>query len=410
MDIKRMFALILSVLMLTGCSEPSEKVSEYSEVTSGVTDSDLPYYGTTARTRATLPEPEIEESPLVPPEPPEVTFTGFDLSEIGETPKLGNIASNICNRVYSGIVCPDYERGCAYITAVGYDNKLHKFIDGKDSGVLADCTAWALNIWDGMLYCIMDSDNKVFQMLHRWHGYAGDVYRIDPATGEMELIISTDAVDLVIADGMLHYVQKELSADGSALYRTYCCTLDGAVTDSFDMRLLGFCGKYMVVTDNPFCYYAKFYDPVTKELIPFTEERVCYSFMLSDNGKAYYGGVMELDLATGREREINPPYDGGWGYVKMGDDVYSAAENVFVTHIEYPREKTTKYWTCYESPVRRKRDAALEKGGYGGFYGSMLTDGSRIYVVEANDFTSTAVIKELLFDSDTKTCEERTLL
>lgn len=84
----------------------------------------------------------------MPPEPPGVTFTGFDMEELGEIPQIGNISSNMFNGLFSGLLCPDTERECAYITAVGYDNMLHRFVDGKDDGVLLAKTAWAMNICD----------------------------------------------------------------------------------------------------------------------------------------------------------------------------------------------------------------------------------------------------------------------
>lgn len=55
MDIKRMFALIVSLLMLTGCSDTTISSPEDTAEATAMSDSDLPYYGTTARTRATLP-------------------------------------------------------------------------------------------------------------------------------------------------------------------------------------------------------------------------------------------------------------------------------------------------------------------------------------------------------------------
>ena len=380
-------------------------------MTSGVTDSDLPYYGTTARTRATLPEPEIEESPLVPPEPPEVTFTGFDLSEIGETPKLGNIASNICNRVYSGIVCPDYERGCAYITAVGYDNKFHKFIDGKDSGVLADCTAWALNIWDGMLYCLIDSDNDTFLMQYDSYGYSGDIYRIDPDTGSAELMLQADAVDLAVADGMLYYTVKKTAEGGPVTYETYRCEIDGSGCVPLGVHIIGFCGRYYAVNDWERGGYGCFYDPETGELIPFTEKRRLSAFMLCDNGKAYYSyGASELDITTGEERELSEAYNKGDNYVKLGDDVYTAMKAAIITHIEYPRDKTTKFWSYCETPAVIKANEMMLKGGYPGFYSTMFTDGEKIYAIEANALAGTAVMLELIYDPENRKCEANYIL
>lgn len=268
-----------------------------------------------------------------------------------------------------------------------------------------------MNMWEGELYCLIDSDNDTFLMKHESYGYTGDIYRIDPDTGNAELILQADAVDLAVADGMLYYTVRTSAEGESVTCETYRCEPDGSGSVSLGVHIIGFCGRYYAVNDWECGGYGSFYDPETGEFIPFTEKRRLSSFMLCDNGKAYYSyGASELDITTGDERELNEVYNGGDSYVKLGDDVYTARKAAIITHLEYPREKTTKFWSYCETPVVIKSNEMMSKGGYPGFYSTMFTDGERIYAIEANALAGTAVMLELVYDSENKKCEANYIL
>ena len=402
---RKLSALLLATLMLAGCSQPEANAPEDSTASASASESELPYYGTTARTRATLPEPEIEESALIAPEPPEITFEGFELSELGESPELGNIGSNLGAWSHNGIVCVDEVSGCTYITAVGYDNKLHKFVDGKDAGVLLDKTVWGMNMLDGMLYCLIDSAEPVHQMTSV--DRKGDIYRIDPDTGEAELILDTDAASLIIADGVLYYTSEYFDENDTLCYESRSCAPDGSGDKALGYHIIGFCGKYRVISDEESSGYPVFFDPETGERISFTAKRNIACFMVSD-GKAYYAGgdVMELDLATGKERKLQAPQEFCYGYAKLGEDVYSFFWKCHITNLEYPRERVTKFWTYYETTLYKAMNADVLSDGDRGYYASVFTDGSRIYTVKSNLSADTFMLIGFKFDHENNTCEE----
>ncbi len=386
---KKIILVIIASILLSSC---------VSEQTKEAADTTVPtlYYGTTERTKAALPEPEIEKSDLLPPEAPEINFTG--LTDIGKTPKQGNIASNLGHFAFSGLVCPDEERNCTYISAVGYDNLLHKFVDGKDEGVIFDKTAWAVNVWNGMIYCLADSDNPVLEFelggfMNTDNG--GDIYRINPDTGEITLILDSNAVDLYIADGVLYYTKRSWGKPHLANFETFTCSPNGENTQSMGTAVIGFCGKYLAVYDDECNYYAQFLNPETGERIPFTDEYGirCFS-VLGD--KAYYcnGSIFELDLITGAEREIGPPQDFCNGYAVMGDDIYCGWIATFIVNPEFSREQIAKLWTHYESDLKRLENNRISAGYYEPYY----TDGEHIYVVKQHPESGTFMLIELKYD------------
>lgn len=395
---KKLSLLMIVSMLLSGCS------SAQTEEPAGTTATTL-YYGTTQRTRATLPEPVTEESDLLSPEAPEISFTG--LTDMGETPRQGNIPSNLGHFDFSGLVCPDEERDCTYISAVGYDNLLHKFVDGKDQGVIFDKTAWAVNVWGGMIYCLADSDHPMLEF--KLGGFmntdnGGDIYRIDPDTGESELILDSNAVDLYIADGVLYYTRRSW---GIADFETFTCSLNGENPESLGTSVVGFCGKYLAVYDDECDYYAQLLDPETGERIAFTDEYGIRCFSVCGD-KAYYcnGDIFELDLISGEERSIDPPQDFCNGYAVIGEDIYCGWIATYAVNPEFSREQGSKLWTHYESDLKRLQNNRISAGYYEPYY----TDGERIYVMKQHPESGLFMLIELKFDYENKTSTEVPIL
>ena len=391
---KKILLLLITAMLFSGCS------SEQSAITAETTL----YYGAAERTKATLPEPETEDSILLLPEAPEISFTG--VSDMGEIQKQGNIPSNLGHFAFSGLVCPDEERGCTYISAIGYDNLLHKFVNGEDKGAIFDKTAWAVNVWDGMIYCLADSENPVLEITQG--GFmntdnGGDIYRINPDTGESVLILDSNAVDLYIADGVLYYTRRSWGKPYLSDFETLTCSLDGENSASLGTAVIGFCGKYLVVYDDECNYYAELMNAETGERIPFTEQYGirCYSVI---NGKAYYcnGDILELDLKTGEERSIEPPTEFCNGYTVIGDDIYCGWVSTYRINTEFSREQGGKLWSHYESDLKRLESMRI----YDGYYEPLYTDGERIYAVKQHLESGLFMLVELKLDHENNTSTE----
>lgn len=398
---KKLLLIIIASILFSGCSSAQ---SEYYTETAQTTL----YYGTTERTRATLPEPVTEESDLLPPEAPEINFTG--LKDIGQTPQQGNMPSNLGHFAFSGLVCPDAERNCTYISAIGYDNLLHKFVNGEDGGVIFDKTAWAVNVWDGMIYCLADSDSPLPEI--RMGGFmntdnGGDIYRINPDTGEAELILDSNAVDLYIADGILYYTRRSWCKPNLADFETFTCSLSGENSESLGTAVIGFCGIYPVVYGDECDYYAQLLNPETGERIPFTDKYGIRCFSLIGN-KAYYcnGGIYELDLITGEERSVSPPQDFCNGYAVMCDDIYCGWIATYTVNPEFSREQGSKLWTHYESDLKRLHNDMVSAGYYEPYY----TDGECIYAMKQHPESGLFMLIRLEYDYEAMTNREVPLL
>lgn len=398
---KKLLLVIVMLMLLSGCS--SVQKEESTETTTTTL-----YYGTTERTRATLPEPVTEESNLLPPETPEVNFTG--LTDIGETLKQGNIPSNLGVFAFSGLVCPDEERNCTYISAIGYDNLLHKFVDGKDEGVIFDKTVWAVNVWDGMIYCLADSDEPVPEI--KMGGFmntdnGGDIYRINPDTKETEFILDSNAVDLYIADGVLYYTKRSWGKPHLADFETFTCSLGGDNPESLGTAVIGFCGKYLAVYDDECNYYGQFLDTETGERIPFTDEYGVRCFSVCGD-KAYYcnGDIFELNLITGEERNIEPPQEFCNGYAVKDGGIYCSFVSTYFIDPQYDLTETRGMWTYYESDLKRLQNDRISAG----YYEPLYTDGQHIYAVKQHPESDTFKLIELRFDEENKTSTEVPIL
>ncbi len=306
-----LFLSTFAVFILTGCSGESKPITP-----------NLPQYGMESKTgtiteQTTTPESkpqakngfypvERESSAIdIDDDYPKTdnSFTGFSgVENLSETPKIGNSQQNLTGcPAYCGIICADAD--AVYYTALGYDNFLHRKKDGKDE-VFLEKTVWGINIIGGQIYCIMNSENPV-QDLPLYS--SGDLYRVDPQTGEMSLILATKACALTAYEDKLRFVYDNGFGDSSC-NRVYECDLNGENITERDGAFLGFIGEYSVGFDE-FGQNSCFINETTGEKVRFTDSNVMYNFTV-ENGYCYYQtggtGFYRLDIKNGETIPMMP--------------------------------------------------------------------------------------------------------
>lgn len=122
--------------------------------------------------------------------------------EKGREVQFGNLLQNLTNDILPGMVCPDPETGALYFTNLSDGEILCKLENGVITELLP-VTAKSINLWNGCLYYICDTENPV--RIPKCDGefriaYTGDIYRYDLATGENTLLVVTNAYKLVVSE------------------------------------------------------------------------------------------------------------------------------------------------------------------------------------------------------------------
>lgn len=148
--------------------------------------------------------------------------------------RYGNLPQNFTSETLPGLVCPDVENDILYFTDLSDKETLCKLENGVVTELLP-VAAKSLNLWNGYLYYICDSDNMTSIPRNRTGefriAYTGDIYRYNIATGENELLIETDAYTLIVSDNGLDYSAGRNYSCEKLTYNTdkhlYHADLDG---------------------------------------------------------------------------------------------------------------------------------------------------------------------------------------
>lgn len=116
--------------------------------------------------------------------------------------KYGNLLQNLTSDILPGLICPDTETGTLYFTNLSDSETLCKLENGVITELLP-VTAKSINLWEGCLYYICDTENPL--RIPKYNGefriaYTGDIYRYDLSTGENTLLIETDAYRMVVSE------------------------------------------------------------------------------------------------------------------------------------------------------------------------------------------------------------------
>lgn len=191
-------------MAMTGCSdEASENISSEAIESNMITEnSNAETDGTTAE--STDNGTELYEAEYAAARRQQDISRSVEYHPVTKTKdvRYGNLLQNLTSDILPGLVCPDPENGTLYFTNLSDGETLCKLENGAITELLP-ITAKSINLWDGCLYYICDTDDPV--RIPKCDGefriaYTGDIYRYDLATGENTLLIETDAYRLVVSE------------------------------------------------------------------------------------------------------------------------------------------------------------------------------------------------------------------
>ena len=196
MKISRLLVLgVLVITLLTACGSEQETLSETETpppLTNAQWDGNLIYsnYINELERQRDLSRP-IDFEPITD----------------GYSVKWGNQLQNLKNSVCSGVICYDEQSDILYFTDLGGTNTLSKLEKGVVTE-LAPVTAQYINLWDGYLYYICNTEKPVGLDFPVMTAY-GDIYRYKLATGENELFIKTNATALAVTEKGIEFTAGE---------------------------------------------------------------------------------------------------------------------------------------------------------------------------------------------------------
>ncbi|MGN0656714.1 MAG: TolB family protein, partial [Ruminiclostridium sp.] len=294
---KRLLCLFISISFISGCSsqyQEKPKALPAYNTTAAISETELQTSAEAADLTAWINEIVVRDEDFIPA-PTDIK------SE--ETPEFGNLICNITNGNRDGLICPDTDNNCVYITALGYDNCLYKRTGDKMELVL-DKTLWGMNLVGDKLYCIMNSDNPKFSSVGAGLG-SGDIYYYNLSDGSLELLFKADAWQLAAVDGKLYYT----SGTGRKA-RVFSYDLETGETVCCESGGLGFAGSRMLGFLEGTEYNCCLIDIKTGEISRFTAERLP-NRLLADKDYIYYrssggGCIYRFDTKTGAETAVTP--------------------------------------------------------------------------------------------------------
>ncbi len=121
--------------------------------------------------------------------------------------ECGNQPQNLKNGVCPGVICYDDKRDILYFTDLSGSNTLCKLENGAVTE-LVPVTAQCLNLWDGYLYYICNTEKPVGLDFPLMCAY-GDIYRYNLETGENQIFIETKATALAVTEKGIEYTAGE---------------------------------------------------------------------------------------------------------------------------------------------------------------------------------------------------------
>ena len=331
------------------------------------------------------------------------SFKGFSgIENLSETPKFGNTQQNLTGSTsYSGILCNNGDD--TYYTAIGYDNFLHRKNGGKDV-VFLEKTVWGINIINGQMYCIINSEKPVWDLPPYSHG---DIYRVDLDTGEISLVLATRACALAALENKLYFIYEN-GLNDTFYNRVYECDLNGENITERDGAFLGFIGDYSVGFDE-FGQNSCLVNGATGEKIRFTDSNLVYSFT-TEGEYCYYqsggNGFLRLNPKNGEVTAMMPDESFNTIEYKISETKtetheteghfigghYIWEENAYLVDQEFAFKVTPDGKTeIYHTPLIT---------GKGWFYTGIFGDGEKLYSVKCDLTLKQYILVELQFTDE----------
>ncbi len=203
---KKLMIFIIISAVLSGCTA---EIPTETSVTTLVSAAEASAENVKIADGEALYKAEYEEAIKQRNISKDITFSGIEKTK---DIRYGNLLQNLKSTSLPGLVCPDKENDILYFTNLNENETLCKYENGKVTELLP-VTAKSINLWDGYLYYICDSENPVgiprynTNEFRVW--YTGDIYRYNLETAENELLIETDAYNLIVSDYGLDFSAGE---------------------------------------------------------------------------------------------------------------------------------------------------------------------------------------------------------
>ena len=368
---KRILILVLVLLNLTICGCNNGEInSKKSTDSDTIYETAIEFFPETSHSVAENATNENE-------------FSGFNGVSINSpTPEFGNDQQHLAGTVsYPGLVCPDNNSGYTYYTALGYDNYLHRTKGGTDE-ILIKKTAWGINVINEKLYCIINSNAPVKDIMP----YSfGDIYVIDLETKEEQLIMKTRASSLAVTENKMYFVYD--TGTGDTFYnQVYECDLDGQNIVPVDSAFIGAVGNYHVaynnVGENNFIE-----NTGSDEKVQLTEYKEIYNFTGISNNECCYQfggtGLRILDISNGDTVDMMPSKE--YNKIMINDtDSYSADGHFISGHYIL---NDNAYIVFGEIAFRIGKDGKTDiyyaPDNKSSYYDSLYYDGVSFYTVKS---------------------------
>ncbi len=326
---KKLIILFLYVLLLSSCTPKTVEETTTASETSAVTETSETVFGADLQPIYTKDAEIKEDTP--------------DFTPVEKTREIsyGNLPCNISGFIQTGFICPDNENNILYFTDVGNTNSICKLQNGRITELVKQAGSY-LNLWDGWLYYICDSENPA-GFGEYLSPSSGDIWRYNLTTGEKELFYETCAYTLMVSDygidftagypRTIDYEGNEATVYETALYRidfdgeNLCKIMDGGENAVYY-------GENILINHNG---YKSFYNTENGAYTDILPRKNTGTVSQNGDWLTYIGGkaltsIHALNVRTGETRffEDKAHFQYIYGYVWIDNVLYASVDGGIV--------------------------------------------------------------------------------